>query len=65
MKTREQSLIEIRSRGETVCGWARNHGFSPRLVRAVIYGTVKGKWGESHKIAVALGIKDGVIDTDH
>ena len=65
MKTREQALIYIRRRGETVCGWARDHGFNPRLVRAVIYGYVKGKWGESHKIAVALGIKDGVIETEN
>lgn len=65
MKTREQALIDIRHRGETVCGWARKYGFNPRLVRAVIYGSVKGKWGESHKIAVALGIKDGVIESDY
>jgi len=64
MKTREQALAEIRRSGQTVCGWARKHGFSPRLVRAVIYGVVKGKWGESHKIAILLGIKDGVIVED-
>jgi gp16 family phage-associated protein len=64
MRTPEQALSEIRHRGETVSGWAKKHGFDPRLVRAVIYGRVKGRWGESHKIAVMLGIKDGVIDAN-
>lgn len=57
MKSREQALQEIRGRGQTVTGWARKNGFDMRLVRGVIYGQIKGKWGESHKIAVALGIK--------
>lgn len=67
MKSREQALAEIHRTGQTVCGWARKHGFNQTLVRAVLYGRIKGKWGESHKIAVLLGIKDGVIveDEDH
>lgn len=60
-KTKEQALSELRARGETVVGWARKNGFDPRLVRGVIYGNIKGKWGVSHKIAVLLGMKDGEI----
>lgn len=61
MKTLEQVKQDFRRRGETVTGWARRNGFKPNNVRAVIYGRGKGHWGESHKIAVCLGIKDGEI----
>lgn len=61
MKTIGQVREDMNKRGETVVGWARKHGFKPDNVRAVIYGHGKGKWGESHKIAVLLGIKDGEI----
>lgn len=59
MKTREQALSDIRATGETVAGWARRNGFSPSSVRAVIYGASKGVWGESHLVAVRLGMKEG------
>jgi len=61
MKTLEQAKAEFVKRGETIAQWAREHGFDPEHVRAVLYGRAKGKWGESHKIAVALGIKDDEI----
>lgn len=60
MKTREQALSDIRATGETVAGWARRNGFSQSAVRAVIYGASKGIWGESHLVAVRLGMKEGV-----
>lgn len=59
MKTLEQVKKDFRRRGETITGWAKKNGFKPANVRAVIYGRGKGNWGESHKIAVSLGIKDG------
>lgn len=61
MKTQEQAKAEFLRRGETVAHWARKHGFSIDHVRAVLRGKAKGNWGESHKIAVTLGIKDGEI----
>lgn len=61
MKTIEQVKKEFSQRGETVTGWALRHGYKPNNVRAVIYGRGKGGWGESHKIAVTLGIKEGEI----
>ncbi len=64
MKTIEQARQDLASRGETLSGWARKNGFNPENVRAVVYGNAKGKWGESHKIAVKLGIKQGVIVDD-
>lgn len=61
MKTLEQVKAEFKRRGETVAHWARKHGFAIDHVRAVLRGKAKGCWGESHKIAVTLSIKDGEI----
>lgn len=43
--------------GKAVSEWAREHGFKPRTVYAVIAGKMKCKRGVSHRIAVELGIK--------
>lgn len=61
MKTLEQVRKELRYQGETIIGWARKHGFKPEDVKKVVYGKSKGNFGEAHKIAVTLGIKDGEI----
>jgi gp16 family phage-associated protein len=61
MKTAKQAREELRRRGENIAQWARRHGFEPEMVRNVIYGKAKGHWGEAHKIAVTLGIKEGEI----
>jgi gp16 family phage-associated protein len=47
--------------GYSIQKWAREAGVNPRLVTEVLAGRRKGVRGQSHKIAVALGIKDGVI----
>lgn len=46
-------------RGETVAGWAREHGYPYRAVWEVLVGRNKGRYGMAHSIAVALGLKDG------
>jgi gp16 family phage-associated protein len=46
--------------GISISSWARSHGFSRVMVHHVLSGKVKGRRGEAHHIAVALGIKDGV-----
>lgn len=50
--------------GKTVTDVARELGVSPVIVRGVIDGRFKGTRGEAHKVAVALGIKEGVIVAD-
>lgn len=61
MKTIEQAKEEFRFRGESVSDWAKNNGFSPDMVRRVLRGLYKCHRGDAHKIAVKLGIKDGII----
>jgi gp16 family phage-associated protein len=46
--------------GISVVDWAAKHGFSPALVYAVMKGKRKCLRGESHHIAVALGMKRGI-----
>lgn len=41
--------------------WARKNGFSPATVSQVLNGKNNGSRGTGHKIAVMLGLKDGVI----
>lgn len=61
MKTIQEVKAEMTRRGETAADWARKHGVSAELVRGVLRGSIKGRIGEAHKIAVLLGVKDGVI----
>lgn len=47
--------------GYTIPQFARELGVHPEMVRRVLWGTVAGKRGQAHKIAVELGIKDGMV----
>lgn len=54
---REAIRAEFEAEGISVRQWARDNGYNPRTVYAVLYGTIKCTRGVSHDIAVALGIK--------
>lgn len=43
--------------GLVVSDWADAHGFRRESVYAVLSGRSKGRRGEAHRIAVALGLK--------
>jgi gp16 family phage-associated protein len=43
--------------GVCVSDWADSHGFARASVYAVLHGRTKGRRGEAHRIAVALGLK--------
>ncbi len=55
-------LLQVReafsASGVSVADWARQNQFSTPLVYAVLQGRNQASRGESHRIAVALGIKD-------
>jgi gp16 family phage-associated protein len=61
MKTIEQVRKEFNYRGESMTSWAQKNGFNPESVKKVLYGKSKCYRGAAHKIAVKLGIKDGII----
>lgn len=53
--------LEFARRGLSISGWARLHGYSAQLVYGVLTGRNRGLRGQSHEIAVRLGLKHGLI----
>ena len=58
--TIEEARKRLEARGESVAAFARRNKLSARSVYGVLYGEKKGRRGDSHRAAVALGIKSGV-----
>jgi gp16 family phage-associated protein len=50
----------FRVRGISIAAWARSRGHAPPLVYPVHTGRYSCSRGQSHAIAVALGIKAGI-----
>ena len=51
---REQVKERFIREGRTYASFARENNFNPRTVAAVINGLNKGRYGEAHRVAVAL-----------
>lgn len=60
----EQVRAEFSRKGVSISAWALANGFNSNLVFEVLSGRKKGARGQSHKIAVALGMKEGEIVND-
>jgi gp16 family phage-associated protein len=56
----EEIRNDFRVSGISIAAWARSRGYSPQLVYQVLTGRNPCSRGQSHAIAVALGIKAGV-----
>lgn len=52
---------EFERLGVSIADWARAKGFSPPLVYQILAGRKRCSRGQSHQIAVALGLKQGRI----
>lgn len=50
--------------GKTIACWARLNGVDARLTASILKEERACRSGQSHKIAVLLGLKDGVIVDD-
>lgn len=61
LKTREQVRAEFQAAGITMSEWARINGFHRMTVVDLLRGVRVGKSGETHRCAVALGLKAGVV----
>ena len=61
MTDRPQALNDLRHAfehaGISVSEWADCHGFRRENVYAVLAGRTRGRRGEAHRIALALGLK--------
>lgn len=60
MKTIDEIKLDFDKSGMSIAEWARQHGYSYQSVQRVLNGQSKNKRGQSHDIAVALGLKEGV-----
>ncbi len=54
-----RAKAEFEWRGVCIGEWAREHNFCPQTVYDVLNGRIMGRRGEAHRVAVALGIKEG------
>lgn len=57
-----QARERLAKRGISVKQWAKDRNLNPSTVYAVLNGQKKCLRGESHRAAVLLGIKDGVVE---
>ena len=55
--TRQQVKQQFADRGLSISGWARERGFKCELVYSILNGRTTGRRGQSHAIAIALGMK--------
>lgn len=60
--TREEARSALNYKGKSMTQWGREHGFTLSQVRDVLRKDTPCRIGVSHKIAVLLGIKEGVIE---
>lgn len=60
-----KARAEFARTGVSISAWARANKFSKSLVYEVLAGRKKCYRGDSHKIAVLLGIKTGEIADPH
>lgn len=63
-RTREQANEWFRETGTPVTVWARQHGFAPAVVYALLSGRTCGRRGTAHQAAVALGLKTGIMASE-
>lgn len=49
---------QFEANGVNAAQWALDRGFSPSLVQKILRGERACRRGDSHRIAIALGIKD-------
>lgn len=69
LKTRSQIKQDFANQGLSLSAWARANGFSTSTVQIILNDNdanprLKCIRGEAHNIAVALGLKHGVISRD-
>ena len=61
LRTPAEARAWIEYQGISIAQWARENQKSDSLVREILAGKKKCHRGESHNIAVLLGMKDGIL----
>lgn len=52
---------ELKRKGVPIAKWARDHKLPTAVVYGLLSGRLVGTFGQSHKAAVLLGLKDGEL----
>lgn len=60
-KSREDILLDLSNKGISIAELSRQIGYDRMTVYSVLHSDRPCRFGKSHKIAVALGIKSGEI----
>lgn len=63
LRTHEEARAWLGYQGISIAQWAREKKFSESLVREILAGRKRCLRGQSHNIAIALGMKRGVVTT--
>lgn len=58
----QQARERLSRRGVSMRQWADDHGFHHVLVRDILAGLRAANHGQSHNIAVLLGMKEGELN---
>jgi gp16 family phage-associated protein len=63
LKKPEEVREDFERKGISVAAWAREHKVNKNLVYEILAGNARRRCirGQTHRIAVLLGLKDGVI----
>jgi gp16 family phage-associated protein len=61
IRTAAQAKAWLEQQGKSVQEFARENNVDPATTYQILSGRKKGRRGESHKVAVLLGMKVGVI----
>ena len=64
LRTPQEAKAELERKGVSVSAWAVANGFNPGLVLMILNGHRRPTRGQSHNIAVKLGIKAGEVCND-
>lgn len=62
LKRPEDVRAELERKGIPVARAAKELGVSPRVVYDLLKGRLRGRYGDAHRAAVLLGLKDGVVE---
>ncbi|MBC2658313.1 DNA-binding protein [Pseudomonas sp. MSSRFD41] len=64
LRTPDQARADLKAKGVSITQWAIANHFSPNLVFEVLGGRKKCVRGQTHEIAIKLGLKAGEICRD-
>lgn len=64
-RTPQEAREYLNSLGLSMAAWARKFGFKRSMVCAVLRGELQCRIGQSHNIAVSLGMKEGSFKCDN